>query len=418
MSRTAVIGAGVAGLTAAYLLSRRDDVTLFEAADRAGGHAHTQFLGADQMPVDTGFMVFNSGRYPQLSRLFSELGVRSRPTEMSMSVQCDGCGLAYLSGSPLRSVPAFAAGADPSRWQRTRDELALFADTCDAILDSHATADGPHEPIGQLLAEAGVSPFTVAHTVAPIISAVWSCPARTALDYPANFLLVFLDNHGLLAGRAATRWRTVVGGSASYVQRAAAHVSETLLGTPVRMMRRTASGVEVLDSTDRVRTFERAVIAVHPAEALAILADPTEAETRVLAALQYEHNIAVLHTDTSVLPRDAQNWASWNVRLAGCTTTDRAPSIHYDLTRLQGLGADERYLLSLNPSVTLDRSRVIESMTYEHPVYTAEAHVARQSLPSLDTPSLAFAGAYHGWGFHEDGCASGVRAAAALGVSW
>ncbi|MEU8567832.1 FAD-dependent oxidoreductase [Streptomyces pathocidini] len=415
----AVVGAGVSGLTAAHILRRSHDVTLFEAQPRAGGHAHTHDVpradGA-ALPVDTGFMVFNTRNYPQLTRLFQEVGVRTQGSDMSMSLTCERCPIAYLTGSALRTAPACPDGFPAARWSRLADEARWFAALARGTLADPA-ADAA--TLGELLDAHGHSAVFADHLVLPLVSALWSCGAATARDYPARFLFSFLDHHGLLPGGAAVRWRTVTGGSRAYVRRVLAGLPDVRLGQPVRSVRRVAGGVEVRDARDRVLRYDRAVLAVHADQALQLLADPTAQEKAVLGAIPYVANEAVLHTDSSLLPAEERLRASWNMRR---TDGDRRPDapvlISYHLNRLQRLAGPVDYVVTLNPGRRVREERVIERMVYEHPVHTPSSVAARERLPGLNGPRLAFAGAYQGWAFHEDGCASGVRAAAALGSEW
>jgi predicted NAD/FAD-binding protein len=255
------------------------------------------------------------------------------------------------------------------------------------------------------------------HLVLPLVSAVWSCGAKTAREYPVRYLLRFLDNHGVLPTSPALRWRTVVGGSRTYVEKIAATLSSVQVATPVRAVRRTGQGVEVHEEGDRRHSFDRAVLAVHPHEALRVLTDATAAERQVLQAIPYLRNSVVLHTDRSVLPSAERNRASWNNRRVTCEPGDDRLVMHYYLNRLQHIDAPVDYIATLGADEIKPES-VLARMVYEHPVYTPESVAARQRLPELSGGVLAFAGAYHGWGFHEDGCLSGVLAAQALGVRW
>ncbi len=415
----AVIGAGVAGLTAAYLLRQVWPVTLYEADTRLGGHAHTHRIelpgGGGELALDTGFLVYNAVNYPNLVRLFGELAVQTESSDMSLSVTCDGCGLEYSSGSGLRALPRRLAEASQLPGVDLLEETAEFNRAARALLSASVP---PDLTLAAMLAEAGLSAYFANHVVLPLVSIIWSCDTATASRYPVGALLAFLDNHGLLMSGDATRWRTVTGGSAVYVERAAATVSEVLRGTPVRSVRRTADGVEIRDAADRVRHFGRVVIAVHPADALRMLADPTAAECAVLSALPYGRNPAVLHTDGAMLPRRAMDRSSWNHRQSACRPGEAELTVTYYLNRLQNIASPVPYLVTLNGHEKVDPASVLARMDYEHPLYTPESVAARSRLPELTTSVTAYAGAYHGWGFHEDGCRSGVAAAEAFGVRW
>jgi uncharacterized protein len=417
--QAAVVGAGVAGLTAAYLLQRAYDVTLYEADDRLGGHAHTHDIATGDgrlVSLDTGFIVHNSRAYPLLLRLFGELGVATRDTEMSMSVRCEGCGLEYAgSRGPRGLIPVTGSLARP-------EYLAMLA----AIPVFHAGArrllGAPgHDALtfGEFLARGRYRPYFVRHFAVPLVSAVWSCPPAEALNYPARYLFEFLAHHGMLSLARSAGWRTVVGGSRAYVERIAKQLTSVHTGTPVRALRRVGGGVEIHAGEGRAQRFSRVVVATHPDQALRLLDPPTRAEREVLGAFRYTSSQVVLHTDARVLPSAAAARASWNYLLPGCQgPAGQQVTVSYHLNRLMGLAEEADYLVTLNDAGRVRPDRVLARMTYGHPVYTAESVTAQQRLASLNTPVLAYAGAYHGWGFHEDGCRSGARAASSLGVAW
>jgi uncharacterized protein len=416
--RVAVIGAGVAGLTAAYLLQRRYDVLLFEAGPRLGGHAHTHDVVSDDggiVNVDSGFIVHNERTYPHLLRLFAELGVRTQATEMSMSVRCEGCGLEYAGAKGLGGLFAQPSNSARGPYLRLLAEVGRFHRHARRVLHDPA-ADGV--TFGAFLAIGGYSRFFVDHFAVPVVSAVWSADQATSLRYPARYLFEFLHNHGMLSVAGSPRWKTVVGGSRSYVERAAKQLTAVHLSRPVRAVTRTAHGVEVRDDGDEVHRVDKVVVATHPDQALALLADPTGDEREVLGAFRYSPNETWLHTDTSLLPRTSGARASWNYLKPHCRSDDGPVLVSYHMNRLMRLAEPQDYLVTLNATDRIEESSVIARMRYEHPVYTPESVAAQRRLPGLNTGTTAFAGAYHGWGFHEDGCASGVRAAAALGVGW
>jgi uncharacterized protein len=428
--RVAVVGAGVAGLTAAYVLQRECDVTLYEAEPRLGGHAHTHdVLTPDGrvLPIDSGFIVHNLSTYPTLLRLFGELGVETQPTDMSMSVRCDGCGLEYAGAKGLGGIFAQAANAANPRFLRMLVEVKRFHRAARRLLDGPDGPDGLHEPagpgggpltLGDFLAAGDYTPYFRRHFMVPLVSCVWSCAPRTALLYPARSLFTFLDHHGALSVTGSPEWRTVVGGSRSYVERAAKELTATELSTPVRSVRRHASGVDVRDDADCVRTYDAAVVATHADDALGLLVEPTDLERATLGAFSSSVNETVLHTDGRVLPTHRRARASWNYLLDHCASTADEVHVSYDMNRLHRLDEARDHVVTLNPGDRVSESNVLARMRYTHPVYTAETVAAQSSLPALSDARLAFAGAYHGWGFHEDGCLSGVRAAAALGVEW
>ncbi|MFF7250281.1 NAD(P)/FAD-dependent oxidoreductase [Embleya sp. NPDC008237] len=420
--RVAVIGAGVSGLTAAYVLQRRYDVWLFESDDRLGGHAHTHDIPADHggtVPVDTGFLVHNERTYPHLIRLFAELGVRTQDAEMSMSVRCEGCGLEYAGARRVDGLFAQRSNSVNVRYLRMLGEVVRFHRRARALLAREPRGSDGHPTLGEFLAD-GFSPYFVDHFVMPLVSSVWSTGTRGSREYPAAYLFAFLANHGMLAVGGSPSWRTVQGGSRTYVDRAAKGLASVNAATPVRAVRRTETGAEVRDDADRVHEFDAVVLATHADDALRLLADPLPSERRVLGAFRYTRNEACLHTDPSLLPRAPAAHASWNYLKTACeggVDRDRV-LVTYDVSRLMRLDEPHRYLVTLGATDRPAPAAVLARMTYAHPVFTPASFTAQRQLPLLNAGRTAFAGAYHGWGFHEDGCASGVRAAAALGVAW
>jgi predicted NAD/FAD-binding protein len=418
--RVAVVGSGVAGLTAAYVLQRDADVTLFEADDRLGGHADTHDVDAgDQvLPVDTGFIVHNRRTYPTLLRLFSELGVATRASEMSMSVRCDGCGLEYAGGRGLRGLVPTARRLREPRYLHLLTEASRFHRRARALLAAPVNGDDIETTLGEFLDAGRFGTYVRAHFVLPLVSAVWSCGPGTALSYPARYLFEFLANHGALSVSGSPTWRTVVGGSRAYVELAAKSLSAVQTSTPIRSVSRGADGVAIRTDNDEVSRFAGVVIATHADQALRLLQEPTAAEVATLGAFTYSTNPTVLHTDARRLPTARGAQASWNYHLARCDTTADRVRVTYDLTRLQGLDTPTRYLVTLNEDGTVDPNTVRDRMQYQHPIFTPSSVAAQAHLPALNDGRVAFAGAYHGWGFHEDGARSGLAAALSLGGSW
>ncbi|MFF0633254.1 NAD(P)/FAD-dependent oxidoreductase [Nocardia sp. NPDC004151] len=422
--RVAVIGSGVSGLTAAWVLARDCEVVLYEADSRLGGHAHTHRVpvradgSGDRLGVDSGFIVHNDRTYPTLLRLFDELGVRTQESDMSMSVRCDGCGLEYAGAKgPRGLIPEPSVLLRPP-YLRMLGEITRFHRLARAEL-----ATGADEPrtLGEFLTDCAFTPYFTAHFMVPLVAAVWSCPPRLALRYPARYLFTFLDHHGMLTVFGSPTWRTVTGGSASYVRAVAARLHQVRAGVPVRSVHRGAHTVGVRDDADEVEFFDAAVIATHPEQALRLLDSPTIAESHILGGLPYTANRVLLHTDDSVLPRRSGARASWNYRLPHCTATPERVQVSYDLTRLQRLPdgpGDRRFLVTLGDDGRVAPESVLATMDYEHPRYTPESMTARRRLAEIGDHTVAFAGAYHGWGFHEDGALSGVRAAERIGGRW
>ncbi|MFC9033380.1 NAD(P)/FAD-dependent oxidoreductase [Streptomyces arboris] len=418
--RTAVVGSGVAGLTAAHVLHKAHDVTLYEADDRVGGHAHTHELGASDgrvHRVDSGFIVHNRRTYPHLLRLFDELGVATQESEMSMSVRCEGCGLEYAGARGPAGLFAQPRSALRGPYLRMLAEVTRFHRAARALLE---LPEGPATDmtLGEFARRGRFSPYFHAHFLTPMVSAVWSCDPVTALRYPARYLFAFLSHHGMLTIGGSLVWRTVTGGSRAYVERVVKQLTAVHTATPVRAIARHADGVELTTEDGTTTPYDAVVIATHPDQALRLLADPTDAERETLGAFTYSRNPTLLHTDTTLLPRSRGARASWNYLMPSCAADADRVTVSYDMNRLQRLDAPETFVVTLNGSDRVDPDSVRARMVYEHPVYTPESVSAQARLPALSGPVTAFAGAYHGWGFHEDGCRSGAEAATALGVAW
>ncbi len=400
--RVAVVGSGVAGLGAAYALAQTHDVEVLESEPRAGGHANT--LLVDGLPLDTGFLVHNERNYPLLVRLFRELGVATQQTSMSFSVSCSHCGLEYSGRHPFAQLRNAASTHfygllwEIGRWLRTArrslDEQDVEGWSLERYLDENRYTDRFRR-----------------HFLVPLTSALWSTAPGRALEFPAAYAIRFFDNHGMLGFRRFD-WRSVAGGSRTYVDAIAARLGGIRTGTPVRSIRRSADAVLVRTDDDVPRAFDGVVVATHADQALRLLEDADGDERRVLGAFAYTPNDAVLHTDSSLLPRTASARASWNYRLDG----DRRPTVTYWLNSLQRLDTETDYLLTLNDDVAEEHVRA--RIPYRHPLFTVDTIAAQAELSSLTRGRTAFAGAYHGNGFHEDGLASGIRAAAALGARW
>ena len=416
--QVAVVGSGVSGLTAAWALQQAADVTLYEADDRLGGHAHTHDIArptGGSVAVDTGFIVHNAETYPFLLRLFAEVGVTTQNSDMSMSVRCDGCGLEYAGARGVRGLFARPSSVVRPRYLRMLTEVPRFHRAARALL---ADETAPEQTLGEFLATGDYSPYFVSHFMTPVVSAVWSCAPELALDYPARYLFAFLSHHGMLSVTGSPQWRTVTGGSRTYVDKVAKELTAVSTSTPVRELRRFADRVEVRDDSDSVQSYDAVVVATHPDQALALLSEPTFAEREVLGAFRYSRNETVLHTDESVLPRSRHAQASWNYRMRSCHDPADRVLVSYDMTRLQQLPGHERFVVTLGGARDVHPASVLARMVYHHPVYTPESVAAQARLGELDTARVAFAGAYHGWGFHEDGCLSGFRAAQKLGGGW
>jgi predicted NAD/FAD-binding protein len=415
--RVAVVGSGISGLAAAYVLQRCYDVTLYEAAGRLGGHTDTHEVvtpDAGMVPVDSGFIVHNERTYPLLCRLFSELHVATRPTEMSMSIRCEGCGLEYAGAKGLGGLFAQPRSLANPAFFHLLAQVRRFHGQARGVV-----VQGDEETsLGEFLARGRYSSYFCSHFVVPLVACVWSVAADTALRYPARTLFTFLDNHGMLSFAGSPTWRTIVGGSRTYVDRVVKGLTAVATSTPVRAVVAQAAGVEVRTDDDHGVFYDRAVMATHADEALSLLANPTPLQRSLLGAFTYSRNETVLHTDATLLPTKRRARAAWNFVMTSCVGPADHVLVSYDMNLLQGVPSTRPHIVSLNSTDRVDPGRVLARMMYEHPIFDATSVAAQRDLPKLNDNRLAFAGAYHGWGFHEDGCRSGILAAKSLGVTW
>ena len=412
--KIAVVGSGIAGLGAAWLLSHQHEVVLFERESRLGGHTHTHQVeqGGRAYRVDTGFIVFNPGNYPLLTKLFDELGVPSQSTTMSFSVHDAGNGLEY-NATDLNGLFCQRRNLVSPRFWRMVREITRFYREAPALL----AEAGPGPTLGSYLRERDYSELFVRDHLVPMASALWSSPSETILDFPAKYLVRFMDNHHMLQVRDRPMWRVVCGGSSRYIEAMQKTWNvQVRLSSPVREVRRDAAGVEL--ATDRgSERFDQVVMACHSDQALALLADPSQAEREVLGAIHYQTNETVLHTDASLLPRQRKAWAAWN---AYVPKTPGAPcTVSYCMNHLQSLDSPEPFVVTLGRGQAIDPGKVLARMQYQHPVYTHASVAAQGRRGEINGSNRTwFAGAYWGFGFHEDGLRSGVEVARALGATW
>ena len=416
-SRTAIVGSGIAGLTAAYLLTRTDDVTLFESQDRLGGHTHTHFVrgpGGQSIPVDSGFIVHNDRTYPLLTRLFAELGVVTRDAEMSMSISDPVSGLEYAGGKGVSGFVAHPTHLLRRDYREVLLSVRRFHRLAAEFLAESAEND--LSTFGDFIATHGFSPrFTELYAV-PLVACVWSAGRSDALAYPARYLFRFLDHHGMLSIGNSPQWRTVVGGSTTYVDAIATRLADIRLDHPVTSITRGDDGVTIAHARG-ADAFDRVVVATHADQALTLLADATPLEKEVLGAFRYSHNETVLHQDLTLLPRARRARASWNYVVA--PTGRSGPAVvTYWMNKLQGLDEGTALLVTLNATDRVAADRILATMDYTHPIYDPTSVAAQRRLPEINSATTAYAGAYHGWGFHEDGCRAGVAAAGSFGATW
>ncbi|MGH2857835.1 MAG: NAD(P)/FAD-dependent oxidoreductase [Solirubrobacteraceae bacterium] len=414
--KLAIIGAGVSGLVVAHLLSPEHDVTLFEAGAHPGGHVNTIRVDtADETHhVDTGFIVFNDRNYPGFQRLLTRLRVATQPSSMTFGVS-DGRGDFEYNGATPNGLFAKRAHLATPWFHRMVADLARFQRAARELVASGVSGeDGPS--LGEWLERQRFSRPFIERLIVPQASAVWSADPAQMWSFPAGFLAQFFDNHGMLSLRGRPRWRTVTGGSARYVEALLAGFGGRLrLRTPVVSVTRHPGGVQLTPRGGDPEPFDEVVLAAHSDQALALLRDATDREHELLGAIPYQRNEAVLHTDTRMLPRRRRAWASWNCHLL--ERSDHRTTVTYHMNRLQSLDAREQLCVTLNRTGEIDPDRVIETIDYAHPVYTAAGVAAQRRVAEIDGRGHThFCGAYWGWGFHEDGVQSALRVAARFGA--
>jgi len=412
--KVAVVGSGIAGLASAYLLQQRHDVTLYERDTRTGGHTNTVPVPGGP-PVDTGWIVYNTLNYPNLTALFAELGISTRPTAMSFAVSLGGGAYEWKGSDRLLSV--FAQPSNllrPSHWRLLLGILRLNR-ACRARLREDRLPEGS---LGEFLDAEGFGPELRSRYLLPMAGLIWSCAPRQAAGYPAADFMRFFEAHGLFTAMDQPVWRTVVGGSRTYVERLLERFrGELRLGHAVRQLRRSAGGVTVTaDGGDE--PYDRVVCATHSDQALALLADATPLESQVLAGIPYTESRCVLHTDESFLPARRAAWASWNYLHPRDEVHDGRICGSYWMNLLQGLPGPVNYIVTLNPPRDVAAGKVLYETTYMHPLYTAASVDTHTLLPLIQNRrGIAWAGAWCGYGFHEDGLASALRAVRAIDPS-
>jgi predicted NAD/FAD-binding protein len=413
--RLAVIGGGIAGLGAAWLLRQRYDVTVFEREKHIGGHSNTVEVDEEgrRVPIDTGFMVFNKVTYPYLVRLFDELRVPIKPTEMSFSVRHEGLDVEY-NGMGFNRVFAQRANLVRPRFLNLLAQILRFFRVANASLHDESLESMSLDEFVRLhrLGDDFLRLYLV-----PMSASIWSISPGGALDFPAATLVRFFHNHGFLGVTTHHPWFTVDGGSREYVKRMLVDLSKTQAAAPVVSVENGPDQVTVRTGDGSAQVFDRVILAAHADESLALLQHPTALQDKLLSAFRYQANETLLHTDTTVMPRRKLAWAAWNYRMEPSAEGER-PSTHYYMNRLQGVSDRENYFVSLNYADRIDPEKVLWRKNYTHPIFDRAALAAQHHLPSINAESrdqrVFFSGSYFRYGFHEDALASGVQCARAV----
>ena len=408
--RVGIVGTGIAGMSAAWLLSKKHDVTVFEMENRVGGHSNT--VDIDGLGIDTGFIVYNAKNYPNLTALFDYLGVASQPTQMSFGVSVDQGKFEYSGGS----IPGLFARKSnlfrPRFWRMTRDILRFYNDA-KLILTNDVNND---LTVGQYLHEQGYSKsFTHDHLL-PMGAAIWSTPIDKMLEYPLMAFLEFCDNHGLLQFRGRPEWRTVIGGSREYIKHLVKdYYKKIKIDRAVKQVWSDTSGAYIMDYKDNIFNFDQVVMATHADQTLKILKTPSSVELNVLGSFSYQTNEAILHTDPTLMPNSKKAWSSWNY-LNTHTKGQNNVCVTYWMNKLQDLKTKTNYFVTLNPTKQIKQDKILRRFTYQHPVFNNKTRIAQRNLWNLQGKKLFwFCGSYFGHGFHEDGLQSGLAVAEELG---
>ncbi len=410
--RIAVVGSGISGLSAAWLLSKNHDVTLFEKDDRLGGHSNTVSI-ADQ-DIDTGFIVYNTTNYPNLIAFFDHLGVSTQATEMSFSVSMNEGQVEY-AGTSLSALFAQKSNLfKPSYWGMIRDIMKFYREAPDLL----SRDDAEFLTLGEFLKDGDYGRAFIDHHLLPMGAAIWSTPASEMMHYPAVTFVRFCQNHGLLKISDRPEWRTVQGGSRQYVSKIAEILGNRIrLNSAVSAIHQSKAGVVIECRDGHIQHFDDVVIATHADQALYMLTAPTKMQEKLLGAFSYEKNLAVLHTDRDFMPKRESAWASWNyLGTNGETQVEDQLCVTYWMNRLQGLKSDDEFFVTLNPGKTPADGTVLRTFPYDHPLFDGKAIAAQSMLWNLQGKNnIWFCGSYFGYGFHEDGIQSGLAVAEALG---
>lgn len=415
--RVAVVGSGIAGLTTAYLLSRKHEVVLYEANNYLGGHTHTRKVELNGLsyPVNTGFIVFNDWTYPNFIKLMDELGVQSEDSDMSFSVRCENTGLEY-NGTNLNTLFAQRINVlRPSFLRMIRDILRFNKETVAALNEGRLDES---QSLAEYLKAEGYSKGFIHQYIIPMGAAIWSAPVEVMMSFPLRFFLQFFNNHGMLSVDDRPQWRVLTGGSASYIDPLTRPFADNIrLETPVRKILRDEQGATIVTERFGEERYDHVVLACHSDQALQMLDAPSHQESEILGAIPYQMNDVVLHTDTRMMPRRKLAWASWNYHIP--QRAKEMAMVTYNMNMLQNFDdASETFLVTLNRSPEIDPAKVIERFRYAHPVFTLDGVAAQGRHHEISgVERTHYCGAYWFNGFHEDGVNSALRVADQFGVA-
>lgn len=415
--KIAIIGSGIAGLSAAYLLQRRHDVTVYEADHRIGGHTATVdvTLQGQSYAVDTGFIVYNDRTYPNFIRLLDELGVSSQPTDMSFAVRNMTSGLEY-AGSNINTLFGQRRNALRPSFLRMLADIVRFNRDAQRDLDDGVLS--PSTTLREYLATKQYSALFASDYLVPMGAAIWSCGTDTIWQFPIQFFLQFFRNHGLLDIHNRPQWYVLQGGSRSYLAPLTAGFSGSIrTDCAVEQVQRNSRGVNVIARGGQCEEYDQVVFACHSDQALNILDDASSAERDILGAIAYQPNDVILHTDSSVLPSRQRVWSSWNAVVDG--SLSQLPQLTYNMNILQGIDAPETFCVTLNQYEDIDPAKILRRFRYSHPVFSLAGSAAQARWQEINGLRRSwFCGAYWHNGFHEDGVSSAIRVAERLGVEW
>ena len=413
--RIAVIGSGISGLTAAYLMNRKHDVTVFEKQNKIGGHTATiDFdLHGNHYAIDTGFIVFNDWTYPNFIKLLDQINVRSQPTSMGFSVSCDDTGLEY-AGNNLDTLFAQRKNLLSPRFLRMVSDIVKFNRMAQDDLENDRISESM--TLGEYLKRNGYCDAFSRFYLLPMGAAIWSMSCEKMYDFPLKFFVAFFKNHGLLNIKERPTWRVIQGGSKQYLQPLVASFKNNIvLGADIKGITRKDNHVDIHFHSSESQTFDQVIIAAHSDQALALLDDPSEDEKSILGAIAYQKNSVVLHYDESLLPKTRKTWSSWNYKLR--SGGSELPTLTYNMNILQGIKDDITFCVTLNDDEHIDSEKIIDRFEYAHPQFTLPGETAKKKWSAINgVRKTWFCGAYWANGFHEDGVVSALRIASEFGI--